>query len=112
VRLCQASAERFEQCAEFPLLKSRPSCARHDGIAHSACQEGRRYRLRRRAIDSGPFSSLVTGKASRSWSALRTAGLSEIARVVGVSSACGSLERRLDEGASSPLIIHVFDVAD
>src|SRR5262245_21234905 len=24
----------------------------------------------------------------------------------------GSLERRLDEGASSPLIIHVFDVAD
>jgi hypothetical protein len=39
--------------------------------------------LRRRAIDSGPFSSLVTGRASRSWSALHTAGPSEIARVVG-----------------------------
>src|SRR6516164_7999459 len=25
---------------------------------------------------------------------------------------CGSLERRLDDGASSPLIIHAFDVAD
>jgi len=28
-----------------------------------------------------PFSSPVTGKASRSWSALRTTGLSEIAQV-------------------------------
>jgi hypothetical protein len=26
------------------------------------------YRLRRHAIDSGPFSSLVTGRVSRSWS--------------------------------------------
>jgi hypothetical protein len=41
--------------------------AESDGIAHSACQEGRRYRLRRRAIDSAPVSSLVTGKASRSY---------------------------------------------
>src|SRR6266481_1741340 len=52
-------------------------CARRDGTAHSFRQQGRRYRLRRRAIDSGPFLSLVTGKASRFWSAPRTAGLSE-----------------------------------
>jgi len=51
--------------------------ARRDGIAHCARQEGRRYRLRRRAIDSAPFSSLVTGRASRFWSALRTDELSE-----------------------------------
>jgi hypothetical protein len=54
-------------------LRSRLRCAR---------QLGHRYRLRRRAIDSGPFSSLVTGKVSRSSSALRIAGLSEIARVL------------------------------
>src|SRR5215831_15874908 len=29
-----------------------------------------------------------------------------------MSPAAGSLERRLDDGASSPLIIHAFDVAD
>jgi hypothetical protein len=67
-------------------LQSRPWCARRDGIAHSVCQEARRYRLRRRAIDSGPFLSLATGRACRSWYALRTAGLSEIAWVVGVHS--------------------------
>src|SRR5262245_51128108 len=38
--------------------QSRPWSARGDGIAHSASQEGRRYRLRRRAIDA-PFLSLV-----------------------------------------------------
>jgi hypothetical protein len=59
----------------------------HDGIAHSACQEERRYPLRRRAIDSAPFLSLATGMASRSSSALRTDGLSEIAPVVGFSGA-------------------------
>ena len=37
------------------------------------------------AMDKGPFSSLVTGRVSRSWFALRTDGLSEIARVVGFS---------------------------
>jgi hypothetical protein len=31
--------------------------ARRGDIAHCARQEGRRYRLRRRAIDSGPLSS-------------------------------------------------------
>src|SRR6516162_2524285 len=51
-----------------------------------ARKEGRRYRLRRRAIDSVPFSSLASGKVSRSWSALRIDGLSEIAGAVGVSS--------------------------
>ena len=44
------------------------------GIAHCARQQGRRYRLRRRATDSAPFSSLVTGRACRSWSALRICG--------------------------------------
>jgi predicted PolB exonuclease-like 3'-5' exonuclease len=38
--------------------------------------------LRRRAIDTAPFSSLVTGRASRSWSALRTDGLSEFCVIV------------------------------
>jgi hypothetical protein len=38
---CQASAEHFQQCAEF--LKSRPWCARRDGIARSACRKGYCY---------------------------------------------------------------------
>ena len=74
---CQPSAEHFEQCAEF-----LPS-ARRDDIAHCARQEARRYLLRRRAIDSGPFSSLASGRASRSWSGLHTDELFEIARVRG-----------------------------
>jgi hypothetical protein len=80
----QASAKHFQQCAEFPLLQQLPpSSARRDDIAHSVRQEGRRYRLRRRAVGTAPFSSLLTGKAAPSWSALRTAGLSGIARVAG-----------------------------
>jgi integrase len=51
-------------------LQSRSWCARRDGIARSVCQGARRYRLRRRAIDSALFSSLATGRASRSWFAL------------------------------------------
>src|SRR5262245_43857819 len=31
------------------------SSSRHDGIAHSACQEGRRYPLRRRCNRQRPF---------------------------------------------------------
>src|SRR5215470_7926132 len=55
----QASAEHFQQCAEFSAApQSRPWSARRAAIAHSVRQEGRRYRLRRRAIDSAPFSSL------------------------------------------------------
>ena len=76
---CQASAEHFQ-------TQSRPWSVRRDGIAHCACQEGRRYRLRRRAVDSAPFSLLATGRVSRSWSALHTDELFEIARAVGVSS--------------------------
>jgi hypothetical protein len=46
----------------------------------------------RSAIDSAPFPLLVTDMASRFWSALRTAGLSEIARVGFLSPAfIGSL---------------------
>src|SRR5262249_54460806 len=64
---------------------SRPWSARRDDIAHCARQQGHRYLLRRRAIDSALFSSLATGRVSRSLYALRTAGLSEIARVAGFS---------------------------
>jgi hypothetical protein len=39
--------------------------------------------LHRRATDSAPFSSLVTGRAARSLFAPRTDGLSGIARVAG-----------------------------
>src|SRR6516225_4338970 len=55
-----------------------------DDIAHFVRQEGHRYLLRRRAIDSVPFSSLATGRASHSWVALRTDVLSEIGRAVGL----------------------------
>jgi hypothetical protein len=47
-----------------------PSSARRDGIARSVRQGGHRYRLRRRAVGNAPFSSLVIGRACRSWSAL------------------------------------------
>jgi hypothetical protein len=35
---------------------SGAALVRRDGIAHCARQEGRRYRLRRRVVDSAPFS--------------------------------------------------------
>jgi hypothetical protein len=56
--------------------QSRPWSARRDGISYSACREEHRYRLRRRANDNVPFSSLATRKALRSWSALRTDAVS------------------------------------
>src|SRR6516164_196011 len=34
------------------------------------------------------------------------------ARELNATVTCGSLERRLDDGASSPLIIHALDVVD
>jgi hypothetical protein len=41
----------------------------------------------------------------------RSAG--STARELNAALTCGSLERRrLDDGASSPLVIHIFDVAD
>src|SRR6516225_698619 len=49
----QASAEHFQQCAEFLLLRDCGWSVRRGGTAHFACQVG----LRRRAIGSGPFSS-------------------------------------------------------
>src|SRR5262249_51853203 len=50
----QASAEHFQQCAEFSAApRLRPWSVRRGGTAHFACQVG----LRRRAIGSGPFSS-------------------------------------------------------
>ena len=64
--------------------QSRPWSARRDGIARSACQEGRRYRLRRRAIDSAPVSSLVTGKASHSYELGTPHSITSSARVSNV----------------------------
>src|SRR5215831_3239463 len=74
---CQARTEHFQQCAEFPLLCNRglrPLAVTVGGAA-TGCA----------AVQSAAFllSSLVTGRVSRSWSAPRTAGLSEIAQVVG-----------------------------
>jgi hypothetical protein len=64
--------------------------ARRDGTGHCARQEGRRYRLHRRATDSAPFSSLVTGRAALSSFAPRAAGLSGIARVAGFAFLLGN----------------------
>jgi len=80
----QASAEQFQQRAEFPPLRNRalgplavtilPIALASRGTATSCA-----------AVQSTApfFSSLATGRVSRSLYALRTAGLSEIARVAG-----------------------------
>src|SRR5262252_7888889 len=60
--LCQASAEHLQQCAEFLPLRNRglgPLAVPVLPIA--LARRGRRYRLRRRATDSVPFSLLATG---------------------------------------------------
>jgi hypothetical protein len=44
---------------DFITLLGGAAVALRDGIAHSVRQEGHRYRLRRRAIDSAPFSLLA-----------------------------------------------------
>src|SRR5262245_35628555 len=85
---CQAGAQHFQQCAEFLLLRNRGlgplvvsvlpiALARR--AAATACA----------AVQSAAslFGQLVIGRASRSWSALRTDALSEIA------GAAGSLAR-------------------
>ena len=59
----------------------------------SACQEGRSYRLRRRAIDSVLLSSLVTGRVSRSWSALHWFHLHTIDKI-GWKQNCGALPKQ------------------
>src|SRR5262249_53370213 len=49
--------------APSALRQDRYAPVPSDGIDHSARQEDRRYPLRRRPIDSAPFSSLATGRA-------------------------------------------------
>src|SRR5262249_29082115 len=79
----QASAEHFEQRAEFALLRNHGPCALAVTVlpvpfarraAATACA----------AVQStaAPFSSLVSGRACHAWSALRTDVLSEIRRAV------------------------------
>jgi len=60
----QASAEHFQQCAEFPPLRNRGLGPLAVTVLPIRLPGGRRYRLRRRVIDSGLFSSLVTGRVS------------------------------------------------
>jgi hypothetical protein len=70
--------------------------------------------LRRRAIDTAPFLSPVIGRASRSWFALRTDGLSGIARVVGLFRLRSSNSRticrvyRTGHGAKNMTIVRRF----
>jgi hypothetical protein len=87
-------------------LQSRPWCALRGGIAHSVCQEAHRYRLRRRAIGSGPFLSLVTGRVCRSWSRARRACRSPIRKALvshkmAVSSCLTCFPARHSETAST-----------
>ena len=70
---------------EFLLLRNRGFGPLAVTVLLFRLPGGRRYRLRRRVTGSAPFSSLVTGRVFRPWYALRTAGLSEIARVAGFS---------------------------
>jgi hypothetical protein len=60
LEICPAIADQFDGL--LPRWCTPLAC--RDGIAPSAYQEGRRYRVRRRAIDSAPFSSLATGRVS------------------------------------------------
>jgi hypothetical protein len=79
----QASAEHLEQCTVLPLRNRGlgplgvtvlpiPLARRAAATVCAAVQSAAPF-----------FSSLATGKDSRSWSALRTAGLSEIAQIAG-----------------------------
>ena len=57
--ISQASAEHFQQCAEFLPLRNRGLGSLAVTLyCHCARQKGGRYPLRRRVMDSGPFSSL------------------------------------------------------
>jgi hypothetical protein len=83
---CQASAEHFQQCAEFLLLRNR-------GLGPLAVTVLPIPLARRAPLPLAPpcnrqrlFSSLVIGRVSRFSYALRTDGLSEIAEVVGAHS--------------------------
>ena len=67
-------------CAGSRISTANMWSARRRGIVRSARRQGRRYRVRRRAIDIVPFLSPATDMGFRSWSALRIDGLSGIAR--------------------------------
>jgi hypothetical protein len=68
---CQASAEHFQQCAEFPLLRNRGLRRLAVTVLPIAlARRGTATPFRRRVIDSGPFSSPVSGRVSRSWPGL------------------------------------------
>jgi hypothetical protein len=67
---CQAIAEHFKRCAEFAPLRNRGLGPLAVTVLAIPLARGRLYRLRRRASDSAPFSSLATGRVSHAWSAL------------------------------------------
>src|SRR5262245_58245827 len=76
---CHASAEHFQQCAEFPLLRNRglgPLAV--TVLAISLTRRGTATACAAVQSTARPFSALATGKACHSWSALRTEVLSEI----------------------------------
>ena len=82
---CQANAEHFQQCAEFALFRNRGLGSLAVTILPiSFARRGTATSCAAVQIDSIPFSSLATGRASHSWFALRTDVLSEIGRAVGL----------------------------
>ena len=52
---CQTSAEHFQECAEFPLLRNRRFGPLPVTYCHSARQQGRRYRWRRAVQTTASF---------------------------------------------------------
>ena len=52
VTYARSALRIFSNAPNFRAPQSRPSCARRVGIAHSVCQEARRYRLPRRKGNS------------------------------------------------------------
>ena len=69
---CQASAEHFQQCAEFLPLRNRGLGPLAVPVLPIALARRAAATLcARRVIDSGPCLLLATGRLSRSWSALR-----------------------------------------
>ena len=60
------------------------------------------YCLRRRAGDIAPFSSLATGRACRSWSALRIDGHSETGLMLRSRLAFVAFQQRMDVLKETP----------
>ena len=77
-RLSELTPRQCEASAATPRTsvapQSRTGSGPRGGTAHFARLKARRYLLRRRADDSGPCSSGVTGRAARFWCAPRTDG--------------------------------------